>query len=441
MRMNNSNTRPAFRTGRFARACVLLLTQAIVMQPAAFAANPTWQIAQQPLFSINPVFPNVVFMLDDSWSMNDYRLPPPPFFSLNNRWPAPGNVTVKYGAGTKSVMAHNEFTLRSSVHNPLAYDPAITYTPWNDNGDDLNVTKPRASQGTRPTRDLNFPNADIGGTAAVANMARTTERDMRFRGFANGNPTSPRNWVTTARGSVGGNGTYATGAIANDKWAWHATNLRWEQPIVGPAGTAIYPSLPGDGPQAADLFTNPPQVCTATPPCLQWNTVDQQQCVQTQQVQTGTTQQCDSYSTVPVFGNVCVQTQQQPNGFQNGQCLTSHQQQTGFTNGACNTWVNQDIYQDVTTCQLVTVVDPTSETGYRQVNQCTTTSVFVGTMRCVPHTIRSRSSHKSATRMSRCRCSSTCACSIRTSRPARRRCAIHTALFPSMRTSACSTKL
>ena len=146
-----------------------------------------------------------------------------------------------------------------------------------------------------------------------------------------------------------------------------------------PGGPRDLSPLPGDGPQAADIFTNPPQVCNVTPPCLQWNTVDQQQCVQTQQQQTGTTQQCDSYSTVPVFGNVCVQTVQQQNGFQNGQCLTSHQQQTGFTNGACNTWVNQDIYQDVTTCQLVTVVDPTSETGYRQVNQCTTVSVLVGT--------------------------------------------------------------
>ncbi len=170
-------------------------------------------------------------MIDDSWSMNDYRLPPPPFFSLNNRWPVPGNVTVKYGAGTKSVLAHNEFTLRSSVHNPLAYDPAITYTPWNDND------KPKAAQGTRPNRSQNFPDADHrrhrGGGAI---MARTTERDMRFRGFANGTPTSPRLWPTTARGSVGGNGTYATGAVANDKWAWNATNLRWEQPIVGPAG-------------------------------------------------------------------------------------------------------------------------------------------------------------------------------------------------------------
>jgi len=348
-----------FQRSALVRGLVVLLTQAIVFQPAAFAA---WNIAQQPLFTINAVYPNAVFMIDDSWSMNDYRLPPPTFFNSNNRWPAPGNVTVKYGATTRSVAAHNEFTLRSSVHNPLAYDPSITYTPWNDND------KPQAAQGTRPTRAQNYPPADIGGTGTTANTARMTERDMRFRGFANANPNAARNWISTSRGSVGGNGTYATGAIANDKWAWNGTNLRWEQPIANPAGTAIYPPLPGDGPQAADLFTNPPQVCTATPPCLQWNYTNTNQCVQTQPVQTGTTTVCDQYQTVPVFGNVCVQWQQVQTGVQNGTCNTWQQQQTGTTNGACLTWATVPVY--VPQCQLVTVVDATSETGYRQVQQC-----------------------------------------------------------------------
>ncbi len=214
-------------TRRVARTMVFLLTQALVLQPAAFAAS--WNIAQQPLFTINPVYPNAVFMIDDSWSMNDYRLPPPTFFSFNNRWPVPGNVTVKYGAGTRDVLAHNEFTLRSSVHNPLAYDPAITYTPWNDND------KPKAAQGTLPTRAENFPDADIGGTGAVATNGRFTERDMRFRGFANNGPNAARKWVTTSRGSVGGNGTY-WGANLNDRWAWNATNLRWEQTDCQPGG-------------------------------------------------------------------------------------------------------------------------------------------------------------------------------------------------------------
>ncbi len=277
-------------------------------------------------------------------------------------------MTVKYGAGTRVVAAHNEFTLRSSVHNPLAYDPAITYTPWNDND------KPKAAQGTRPTRAQNFPDADIAGTGAVATVGRFTERDMRFRGFTNGGPNAPRRWITTSRGSVGGNGTYATGSVANDQWAWNATNVRWEQPIANPAGTAIYNPLAGDGPQAADIFTNPPVVCTSQPPCIQWNYTTTNQCVQTQQVQTGTTQQCDSYSTVPVFGNVCTQYQQVQTGWTNGACNTWQQQQTGWMNGACNTWATIPQYQQQ--CQQVTVVDATSETGYRQVQQCQ--QVYIG---------------------------------------------------------------
>ena len=244
-------------SGRLARALVFLLAQALVLQPAAFAA--TWNIAQQPLFTINPVFPNAVFMLDDSWSMNDYRLPPPIFFSFNNRWPAPGNVTVQYGAGTRSVAAHNEFTLRSSIHNPLAYDPSITYTPWNDND------KPLAAQGTRPTRAQNFPPADIGGAGAVATVGRFTERDMRFRGFANANPNAARTWVTTARGTVGSNGTYVTGAVANDQWTWHPTNLRWEAADRQPGRHGNLPAasigrFPGSGPlyePAAGLQRDP----------------------------------------------------------------------------------------------------------------------------------------------------------------------------------------
>ena len=161
------------------RAMVFLLAQALVLQPAAFAA--TWNIAQQPLFTINAVYPNAVFMIDDSWSMGDYRLPPPSFFSFNNRWPAANaNVTVSYGAGTRTVGAHSEFTLRSSIHNPLAYDPAITYTPWNDND------KPKAAQGTRPTRARELPAGRHRREWRRGNAFRFTERDMRFRGFATG---------------------------------------------------------------------------------------------------------------------------------------------------------------------------------------------------------------------------------------------------------------
>jgi len=357
---NQQAGRRGLLTGRLARALVFILVQTLVLQPAAFAS---WNIAQQPLFTVNAVYPNTIFMMDDSWSMGEYRLPAPAFFSIGSRWPSTTNVTVRYGLGTRNVLAHDEFTLRSSVHNPLAYDPAVTYTPWNDND------KPQTAQGTRPTRAQNFPPADIGGTGMAVNPARLTERDMRFRGFASASPTALRNWATASRGTVGSNGSYATGSLVADRWAWHGPNKRWEQPLTGPAGTAIYAPFPNDGPQAADLFTNPPAVCSAPRPCLEWNTQDKEVCESFKQEPDGFDNVCSLYQDVPVYGDVCVDWIKVPDGFTNGACTKTEKQSTGFAKGACIKEEDKPKYKTV--CEMQTVVDPTSETGYRQVQVCT----------------------------------------------------------------------
>ena len=180
-------------SGRLARALVFLLTQALVLQPAAFAA--TWNIAQQPLFTINPVFPNAVFMLDDSWSMNDYRLPPPIFFSSTTagrrRATSRCNTARARAAWLRTTSSRCGRT--STTRWPT--------TPRSPTRPGTTTTSRSAAQGTRPTRAQNFPPADIGGTGAVATVGRFTERDMRFRGFANANPNAARTWVTTARGT------------------------------------------------------------------------------------------------------------------------------------------------------------------------------------------------------------------------------------------------
>lgn len=344
-----------------ARFLVFVLTQALILQPAAFAA--TWNVAQQPLFTINAVQPNAVFMLDDSWSMNDYRLPPPSFLLQGTRWPATPTVTIKYGIGTRTVATHDEFTLRSNEHNPLAYNPAITYLPWNDND------KPSAAQGARPTRAQSYPPADIGGTGAVATAGRFTERDMRFRGFADATPSSARNWITSARGTVGGSNTFYAPSPAGDRWAWHVANKRWEQPIAGPAGTAIYNPLPGDGPQAADLFTNPPAICTASPPCIEWNTKEENQCKSWKDELDGYTKKCVSQIDEDVFGNVCVAWDVVPDGYKNGACVQTEKQLKGHVNGACIKTESKP--KTKTVCKMETVVDPTSETGYREIQVCT----------------------------------------------------------------------
>ena len=109
---------------------MFLLTQALVLQPATvMAAANDWDVAQQPLFTVNPVHPNVVFMIDDSWSMNDYRLPPPQFLLENNRWPAPAATVQRHVRRRVCGQSPRMTSSRCAraMHNPLAYDPAVTY--------------------------------------------------------------------------------------------------------------------------------------------------------------------------------------------------------------------------------------------------------------------------------------------------------------------------
>ena len=379
--MNNRTAAPSSaasktsisRVGRAKRALALLLVQALILQPA-FAA---WDIAQQPLFTINPVNPNAVFMLDDSWSMNEYRLPAPSFFSfpftsdpMRPRWPVAGtDIPVQYNAATRNVAPHDEFTLRSYIHNPLGYDPGILYAPWNDND------KPKAASGTWPTRAENFPDADYGLGAATANPNRLTPRDMRFRGFIGASASAPRRFVTQAKGTVGSGATYAAGSLVSNRWAWNGQSLRWEQPITNPDGMAIYPTRPKEGPQAADLFTNPPSTCSSQPPCIAYDPVFETQCVQFASVQIGTEEQCIQYQTVPTYGPQCVLYEPQLTGYQNGACLTSEQQLTGYQNGQCLQYAQTPVYE--TQCSMQTIADPTSETGFRDIQVCV--QVQIGT--------------------------------------------------------------
>ena len=107
--------------------------------------------------------------------------------------------------------------------------------------------------------------------------------------------------------------------------------------MADPKGTAIYPPLPGDGVQAADLFTNPPAVCKELAPCIE--TVDQvtQKCVQYENQKTGTKKTCVKYDTVPVFGNVCTATKDVFKGKVDDltKCTDWKKESAGFVNGAC----------------------------------------------------------------------------------------------------------
>lgn len=126
---NTNHEAPAWFRG-IARALLPLLSLVVTLQPMVASAAPSPSLLmQEPRFVDVSVASNVIFMMDDSASMADIRLPVPP--QLNPEESLGGNVTTRGGLIVERV---NEWIYRSAALNPLYYNPAITYKPWNDNG-------------------------------------------------------------------------------------------------------------------------------------------------------------------------------------------------------------------------------------------------------------------------------------------------------------------
>ena len=319
------------------RLLALLVCQIVVWQPLAATAGP---LAQQPMFTVSSVPANVMLMMDDSSSMARYRLPTPPGLTIPG-----GNPSVRYNAGMRAIPAA-DFTLRAPAFNPLWYNPTVTYEKWNDDN------KPDPAPGTSyPALANNFPNADIGGNTDVANVAQITQRDMRYR------TPGQRDWISQARGTVGDGGTYAAYAPPVSQWTWNGTANpnRWEHPLA-PTGVAIYPPIDNEGPQGADLFTNPGTLtCSSGPPCITYQPVFTDVCTQTAQVQIGTQ---------------CIQYQQVQQGTQQV-CTTYVQVQIGTTQ-VCTAYTSVPTgTQTCTQYGYVLVPDATEESGFRQDLVCT----------------------------------------------------------------------
>lgn len=166
---------------RIARVLLPVITTTVTLQPLAYAAPNPSLLTQQPRFIDLSVDSNVAFIMDDSLSMEDVRLPVPA--GLNPGEASGGNVAVRgratgYGTGWTvtgplTVDRNNEWVYRSSTLNPLYYNPAITYQPWNDNG--------------RAGASGSFPAAPVGATAAITDASNgfrfgITPHDMRYVG-------------------------------------------------------------------------------------------------------------------------------------------------------------------------------------------------------------------------------------------------------------------
>ncbi len=215
------------------RALAVLVVWTIELQPA-FAAST---LAQQPLFTVTSVPPNVMLMFDDSGSMNQLSLNTPANM-LPTTYPLAisGNPALKlntvgyYGiSGVRYYAANNaayndrwtfplaDVLTRAAAFNPLAYNPAVQYFPWNNNG----------------TR---FPASSYGGATNVATGA-LTEWDMRnlpSGATVRSKIAGPRSGVITGNGAV--------------------------RSFTLPTGSVRYEGIPSPnasstGPEGSDLFT------------------------------------------------------------------------------------------------------------------------------------------------------------------------------------------
>jgi len=257
---------------RVARVLFPLITTTVTLQPLAYAAPSPSLLSQQPRFVDLAVDSNVAFIMDDSLSMEDIRLPVPA--GLDPGESTGGTVTVRgaasgyssgawvVGGALANVNRRDEWIYRSSRLNPLYYNPAITYKPWNDNG--------------RDGASGNFLNAAVGTTSAVTDGTTgfrfgVTPQDMRYAGpnyvandGANGNNYNRR--LTTTGANPPPVPASICGNIAGDPaWPGFCRN----RPIAGGFDGVTDTSAT---PRNQDLFTSPlvaanggPQQCTVTP--------------------------------------------------------------------------------------------------------------------------------------------------------------------------------
>ena len=273
----NPKSRPDDRTRPlWARAVVLAAIWTMVLQPAVSSA----QLAQSPMFTVTSAPPNVMLMFDDSASMNRVDLNPPPAYA-NPTFSLVGTAatipTLKlntvgyygisgmrwYKAGDATYDNHWQFgildaTTRSPAFNPLAYNPAIQYLPWNNNG-------------------VRFPVSSIGGTTNVP-VGALTEWDPRNlppsmgggtvfsklalprAGVIDGNGET-RSWAAPVAGSVAYTGIPGMPVLAGVELDLFNSTIVFDNPNCG--GTAQDPTTYAWYCPAGTPWASPPEVCAA----------------------------------------------------------------------------------------------------------------------------------------------------------------------------------
>ncbi len=232
----NPSSQPAEGTRPlWVRGIVLAAIWTLVLQPVVSSA----QLAQSPMFTVTSAPPNVMLMFDDSASMNRLDLnPPPAFANPTASISGGGNPALKlntvgyfgisgvrwYFGGSAIYDGRWTFTYadalaRSPAFNPLAYNPAIYYQPWNNNG-------------------IRLPVSSIAGNTNVA-VGTRTEWDPRSLPPAMGGGSVFSKLTVPNTGVIDANGEVRS----------------WAAPVTGSVAYAGLPSSTA-APTGADLFTS-----------------------------------------------------------------------------------------------------------------------------------------------------------------------------------------
>jgi type IV pilus assembly protein PilY1 len=190
-----SSSPSRFETLRRAATQVLVYLLCVTQ---AWSVSATSTLVQSPPFTGTEPPGNVFVMLDDSGSMGGHSLPLPSGVTIVGT--AGTTVTINgEGANASGIWASRswaisrdfDWRLRAPALNPLWYNPAIRYLPWNKDGTLL----PNASIGGS-TETVNW-----GAFESRANAAQLTERDPR---------QVPTGGSYTAVSSVAGRGLLGT---------------------------------------------------------------------------------------------------------------------------------------------------------------------------------------------------------------------------------------
>jgi type IV pilus assembly protein PilY1 len=180
------------------KSVVAALCLALSLTPAQASLN----IAETPLFITPSVDPNIMFILDDSGSMQWEIMPDQNMYYTIYVFPNPANL---YGGAIYSNQIpdfndsniHNVFS-RSPQNNTVFYNPTISYVPWRDsNSASLGDITPSAAPYNPVNTGLGTLNLTAQQTQSAIWFNNTANQNLSSAWLTCGNPCNQTYWPMT----------------------------------------------------------------------------------------------------------------------------------------------------------------------------------------------------------------------------------------------------